>query len=368
MSPLIDSSVSREIRESSVVRSARRVSWAAGQFVHSRLGDGTGRRTNGLGGRSSKNRGKRTVTTERADPSDIPRPFRPEPMESVANPVLTARDVHDHHGVDFVADPFLLVTEGGDWHLFFEIFDADAEPTAVIGHATSDDGGRSWRYDRVVLREDVHLAFPYVFEWEGEFYMVPEKWDRDDPAEVQLYRATNFPDDWQPVSTVVRPDRQLADCVVFRWNDRWWAVLGSMDGRYDLLVYHTDDLRTDGWTPHERNPVASGRPRAARPGGRPVVGEDRILLFLQDCVEQYGDKVRAFEITRLSRTEYAGREWPESPILEGTDRRLGWNSGRMHHIDPLYTDDGWVCAVDGNIGLGRRIFGGHHWSIGMYRA
>lgn len=38
----------------------------------------------------------------------------------------------------------------------------------------------------------------------------------------------------------------------------------------------------------------------------------------------------------------------------------------MHHIDPWYTEEGWYCAVDGNIGLRGTMFGPDHWSIGIF--
>lgn len=287
-------------------------------------------------------------------------------MPAIGNPVLTAADVTDYGNVTFVADPFLWFSETGKIHLFFEVFNRDKHPTGVIGHATSENGGRSWQYDRIVLESDVHLAFPYLFRWDDAFYMVPERWDRERPAATHLYRTDSLPDGWQQVSTIVAPDRSLADCIVFRWNDRWWAMAGSTDGNYDLCLYHSDELRSDNWTPHEQNPVVSGRPQAARPAGRPIVTENCILVFYQDCTNWYGEKVRAFEIEQLSPTAYVDRERPESPILEASNSHIGWNSGRMHHVDPWYTGDGWYCAVDGNIGLGRKMFGPDHWSIGIF--
>lgn len=355
------------------IRLVRRASWTTGEFVHRRL-DRLRPRRNGRGGRSHLENGsgkpddygERTpVPTTSGELPDVP--FRPRPAESIENPVLTAGDVTDYGDVDFVADPFLYVSESEGWNLFFEVFNADREPTAVVGHATSDDRGRSWEYNRIVLRDETHLAFPYVFEWDGDFYMVPERWNDERPTAVRLYRTESLPDGWEPVSTVVQPDRRLADCAVFRWDDRWWAMVGSDDGERDLFVYYSDDLLVDEWTPHAQNPVVTGRSEAARPAGRPIVDDDRILVFFQDCAGQYGRKVRAFEV-ELSTTDYTDRERPDSPILEGSGHRLGWNSGRMHHVDPWQIGDGWICAVDGNIGFGQRAFGDYHWSIGIYRA
>ena len=290
-------------------------------------------------------------------------PARFVPSDHVS-PVLTAADVTDFGRTDCVADPFLFVTEAGDWHMFFEVYTHNRDPTAAIAHAVSDDG-YDWTYDRVVLETDEHLSYPYVFTWRGDHYMVPDRWAKErGPAPVTLYRAESFPHEWTPVADLVRPATSRHDFSPFRWEGRWWALIG--DGT-DLYAYYSDGLETPDWTPHEGNPVARNRPRAARPGGRPVVFDDHILAFYQDCERRYGERVRAFEITELTPTAYTDTERPHSPALEPPGG-LGWNSGAMHQIDPWYDGEGWHCVVDGNLGLGYQVLGEHHWAIGIYRA
>ncbi|KAA9396690.1 hypothetical protein Har1130_17630 [Haloarcula sp. CBA1130] len=290
-------------------------------------------------------------------------PSRFVPSDHI-NPVLTAADVTDFGRTDCVADPFLFVTEAGDWHMFFEVYTHNRDPTAAIAHAESDDG-YEWVYDRVVLETDEHLSYPYVFSWQGDHYMVPDRWAKEvGPAPVTLYRAAKFPHEWTPVADLVQPATPLHDFSPIRWNGRWWGLLG--DGT-DLYAYHSDTLESPDWTPHEGNPVVRNRPQAARPGGRPIVFDDHVLAFYQDCERRYGKRVRAFEITELSPTTYTDTERPHSPALEPPGG-LGWNSGAMHQVDPWYDGDGWHCAVDGTLGLGHQVLGEHHWAIGIYRA
>ncbi|WP_224447684.1 glucosamine inositolphosphorylceramide transferase family protein [Haloprofundus salilacus] len=299
-------------------------------------------------------------------PTPSPGPFSLVPGRGVVNPVVTAADVTDFGDAEFVADPFLFVTPDDRWHLFFEVFNRDRTPTAAIAHAVSDDGGTRWSYDRVVLEPDDHLAFPYLFRWGERYYMIPERWNRETPASALLYRTDSLPDGWEPVAELVAPSRFLSDFVVFRHGGRWWALAGSDDHSADLFAFYNDELEADHWTPHENNPVVRGRPSAARPGGRPLVRNDDVIVFFQDCEARYGNRVRAYAIDRLTPSTYEDRELRTSPILEGAEKLLGWNSGRMHHLDPWPVGDGWRCAVDGNIGLGGRLFGPDHWAIGIY--
>lgn len=275
--------------------------------------------------------------------------------------MLTAADVTDFGNADCVADPFLLPAEDG-WHLFFEVYNHRREPTAAIGHAHSDDA-YDWTYDRIVVETDEHLSFPYVFRWDGAYYMVPDRWAKTrGVAGVTLYRATSFPREWEPVADLVQPATDVHDFAPFRWNDRWWALAG--DGR-DLYAYYSETLAAE-WTPHADNPVVVGRPTAARPAGRPLVFADRVRAFLQDTAGRYGERVRAYEVTTLTPETYEDEEVSGSPVLEPTGG-LGWNSGAMHTIDPWYDGEGYLCAVDGTIGLGYQAFGDHHWAIGIYR-
>ena len=296
------------------------------------------------------------VTAERA-------PERFVPAGDI-NPVLTAADVTDFGRADCVADPFLFVTAAGHWHMFFEIYTQNRRPSAAIGHAESADG-YDWTYDRVVLETDEHLSYPYVFRWDGEYYMVPDRWAKErGPAGVTLYRAASFPHEWEPVADLLQPATPLHDFSPFRWEGRWWALIG--DGT-DLYAYHSDELEAPDWTPHADNPVVAGRPTAARPGGRPLVFPDHVLAFYQDCADRYGERIRAYEITELTPETYTDRERDDSPVVDPPGG-LGWNTGAMHQVDPWFDGEGWHCAVDGNLGLGYQVVGEHHWAIGIYRA
>jgi hypothetical protein len=286
------------------------------------------------------------------------------PVSSSGNPVLTASDVTDYGAVSFVADPFLHITDDA-WHLFFEVQNGQRDPTAVIGHATSGDEGETWAYDKVVLEYVRHLSFPYVFDHGGEVYMTPGQ--GGDPAErpVTLFRAVDFPRKWEPVVDLIDPRYGPLDPVVFRHCGRWWLVVGG--GENDMLyAYYSDSLGSPGWSAHDLNPVVTDRVRAGRPAGRPLTGSGDPVLYLQDNERQYGDAVRAYRITELSPSSYLDEPIHDEPMLAGGGS-VGWNAGRMHHVDARNVgDDGrWIGVVDGDVAIGRSL-AGSCWSIGAY--
>lgn len=281
--------------------------------------------------------------------------------DGATNPAISIDSIPNCETGGFVADPFLHRGEEC-WHLFAEIYD-DRRGAADIGHATSVDGV-TWEYQGIVLDTDAHVAFPYVFEHKGARYMVPSFEGKRSSETITLYEAVEFPRRWEPRWEIVDPPGPLFDTVVFQWKNRWWAI-GSDGDNAALRVYHSDQLANDRWTPHDNNPVVSGRPSAGRPGGRPLIHDGRLVLPLQDCRRQYGDALRVYEVTELTPSSYADEPLLSVPLLSGTGR-IGWCSGRSHHLDVRPAPDGGFLAVlDGDVRSPRRDLLGSQWSVGV---
>src|SRR5207244_10980885 len=90
-----------------------------------------------------------------------------------------------------------------------------------------------------------------------------------------------------------------------------------------LRLYDADDLH---WPlqEHPRSPVVARNERQARPAGRVLVDNGKVVRFDQDCYPAYGTQVRAFEITDLTVMNYQECEARQSPILRPSGS--GWNA------------------------------------------
>jgi len=253
------------------------------------------------------------------------------------NPVLAARDVTDV-SARFVADPFMVKVEGL-WHMFFEVLN-NQNNLGEIGLATSRDG-LAWQYREIVLREPFHLSYPYVFFWQGDYYMLPEALGAN---AVRLYRATSFPTGWTLVKDLFSGAH--ADPSIFRLQEKWWLFTCPKPYQHDTLALYSADDLTAEWTEHPLSPLVRDNRHIARPGGRVLVHDAKIVRFTQDCLPIYGKQVRAFAITELTSTTYVEHEVAESPVLvpEGD----GWNASGMHHVDAHKLEDGtYLACVDG---------------------
>jgi hypothetical protein len=257
------------------------------------------------------------------------------------NPVLRNTDITDIQA-DFVADPFMLHTDGR-WYMFFEVLNRETR-RGVIGLATSDDG-LTWTHEQVVLEEPFHLSFPYVFEWQGERYMIPETLGA---SAVCLYKADDFPTRWSRQQKLI--EGAHADPSLVRYDDLWWMFTCTMPYQHDVLrLYFARDL--DGpWKEHPRSPIISNDKSRARPAGRILQRDGHLIRFAQDCVPEYGTRVRAFAISKLTRDMYVEAEHASSPILVASG--AGWNAMGMHHVDAHRQPDGtWIACVDGRSGV-----------------
>lgn len=254
------------------------------------------------------------------------------------NPVLSSEDVTDVPAI-FVADPF-MIKDNGNWYMFFEILNAKTRQ-GDIGLASSKDG-YNWKYIKVVLDESFHLSYPYVFKWEGQYYMVPET---AKAGSVRLYRASDFPAKWKLVGNLL--DGRHVDPSLFNYENRWWMFVGDANGANDTLrLFYAADLMGT-WIEHPQSPIIKKDARISRPGGRVIVYDGKIIRFTQDDQGTYGNKINAYEVTELTITDYSEKEIGDNPILNPTGN--GWNKDGMHHVDlHKINKNKWLACVDGH--------------------
>lgn len=267
-------------------------------------------------------------------------PLKFRSAKNIKNPVIQCQDILDVSAT-LVADPFMLKVEQ-NWYMFFEVYNQQTRK-GEIGLAISQDLVK-WDYQQIVLAEEFHLSYPYVFVWNNEYYMIPET---GEAKSIRLYKASKFPTDWTFVDNLISGSVFL-DASIFRYDNRWWLfVETNPHGKYDTLrLYYADEL-LGPWIEHPSSPIINGNPHIARPGGRVVVMNDRIIRYTQDCYPFYGIQVRAFEITELTPTSYQERAVEGEPVITPSPIGFGWNGGGMHNIDAHVNEDGtWIACVD----------------------
>ncbi|KAJ7974969.1 glycosyltransferase family protein 64 protein C5 [Quillaja saponaria] len=265
----------------------------------------------------------------------------------VANPVVTCASASDAgFPSNFVADPFLYV-EGDVFYLFYETKNS-VTLQGDIGVAKSTDKGATWQQLGIALDEDWHLSYPYVFNYLGQIYMMPEGSAK---GELRLYRALNFPLQWTLEKVIMK--KPLVDSVIINYDGKYWLFgsdhsgFGTMKNGQLEIWYSRSPLGP--WKPHKKNPIYNiDKGFGARNGGRPFFYNGELYRIGQDCGETYGKHVRTFKIEVLTSEEYKEIEVPLG-FIEPNKGRNAWNGARYHHLDVQRLPSGeWIGVMDGD--------------------
>jgi len=232
-----------------------------------------------------------------------------------------------------------MIKDNSTWYMFFEVMNTLTKQ-GDIGLAISNDG-INWSYKQIVLDEPFHLSYPYIFKWNDEFYIIPESYQENS---IRLYKAVNFPLQWSFVGVLLYGN--YVDPSIFYYDGKWWIFAEANPKGDDILrLFYADDLMGP-WAEHPKSPVIRGDANIARPGGRVLIFDAQIIRYTQDDDPDYGNQVRAFEITELTTITYEEKEATENPILKASG--TGWNGKGMHNIDPHQIEENkWIACVDG---------------------
>ncbi|HEX5890302.1 MAG TPA: hypothetical protein VFY61_16455 [Pyrinomonadaceae bacterium] len=200
----------------------------------------------------------------------------------------------------FWADPFPLKVDG-KYYIFFEEF-VNELGRAHISVVEVDENGIV-AGPTEVLKLDCHLSYPFVFEWQNDYYMIPETGQRN---VVELYRAVSFPFEWRPEKVLLETNRPL-DATVVEVDKTWWMFVnveeeGVAVNWDELHLYYSDSL-FGPWKPHARNPIVSDV-RSARPAGRLFWSNDILYRPGQDSSLRYGYATTINKVTNLTAVAY----------------------------------------------------------------
>jgi hypothetical protein len=200
----------------------------------------------------------------------------------------------------YLADPFPFPHQGRNF-IFVEKFLYAKNRGCIAVMAVDPDGTAS--APQVVLEEPHHLSYPFVFEQNGQIWMIPES---GAARSVNLYRAVEFPYRWTRHACLIDGiegydatplcrDGAIWLFVSLRaWRSTSWDILG---------LYHAESL-AGSWTPHRANPVLIDA-ALSRPAGNFIQRGGRTLRPVQDCTRSYGGAVTFCRLDALGESAFA---------------------------------------------------------------
>ncbi len=197
------------------------------------------------------------------------------------------------------ADPF-PVDYKGDSYVFFEEFDKQKRK-GHISCAKLRDGKLTEM--AVILEEIWHLSYPFVFQEENDFYLIPES---AEAGKLYLYKSTNFPFSWE--KTGVFFEGEGYDPTLCKSDNKYWLFVNqkphpACSSFDELHLYWSESLENPVWNPHPANPIVSDV-RNSRPAGRLFSKGGKLYRPAQDSGMRYGHQVGINEVVQLSETAY----------------------------------------------------------------
>ncbi len=199
----------------------------------------------------------------------------------------------------FWADPFPIESEG-TYYIFMEEF-LYSIMKAHISVIEMDSDGR-WKQPVKVLERDYHLSYPFLFQWDGQLYMMPET-KRN--GTIELYRCKELPLKWE-FDRVIMENVQAVDATLHEVGGIWWLFcnIGGRDfSSNDELHLFYAKTPFGPWTPHKLNPVKSDV-RSARPAGRLFNRDGNLYRPSQDCSVRMGGAIVMNRIVRLTPDDF----------------------------------------------------------------
>ena len=270
------------------------------------------------------------------------------PLSYASNPIITKDIVNDYEGVTGTADPF-ITKKDGIYYCFFELSTSNIS-TSTLGYAYSYDA-ITWTYGSKLSGLETRCAFPNIkLDSNGEWYMLP-----DTAANLDVYKAVNFPSVWQKEYTLL--NGKFADTDIIKIGDIYYMFTMQTGNNLNCYYNESGDWKNTSWVLHPQSPVLQSP--GMRLAGNIIVNEDgsAIVPCQGTQTDQYGEKVTFYQFTNFSKTSIS----ISNGVTALTGSKGMWDGVAIHQISTLKCNNGNLYVVDGLAPRGKE-----EYSIGIY--
>lgn len=191
------------------------------------------------------------------------------------------------------ADPFLFVKDGRKY-LFYEQYDRKKKKGVIAYREITNMENYTLSEPYVVIEEDFHMSFPFIFQRNDEIYIIPET---SSVGEIRLYRAECFPNQWVYVKTIVS-NFPGVDTIVLQNKEK--LILHTSVGDSCNVENYILECDKD-FSCVRKDKIKDYSERGNRNAGKIVKRNGKEYRIGQDCSgKEYGKGLIAYELTSLS--------------------------------------------------------------------
>ena len=197
----------------------------------------------------------------------------------------------------------------------------------------------NYQYKGKILEKSYHLSYPFVFEFNKNFYMIPES---SSNKKIEIFKCIEFPNKWELHGNLMS-DIDAVDSTILFHDNKWWLFTGikENDGASnsdELFLFYSQDPTNDQWIPHPQNPIISDV-RRARSAGKIFSYQNKLYRPSQNGSYHYGYGININRIKKITEFEY--EEEVENEILPKWNEQIT----RIHtftYVDGLSVMDGKI--------------------------
>ena len=196
----------------------------------------------------------------------------------------------------FLADPFIWVQDSRHY-VFCEDYDYRMGKGSISVFKISRESKPEFLGK--AIEEDFHLSFPYLFQYQGELYMVPEATKSES---IRIYKCEKFPLEWS-LQEVVMTGVRAADTVIFQKGDSWillttLSASGGRELRSELYAFSSRAPVGAEWRPIGDGPILFDSLKG-RNGGLFYHDEKIFRVAQRQAYDSYGASLTIFELVGL---------------------------------------------------------------------
>lgn len=181
------------------------------------------------------------------------------------------------------ADPFLYSHNGIDY-VFYELY--DYKKGCVAYSIINDD--LTFSDPQIIIDEPYHISYPFIFEDNGEIYMVPES---GDSLEVGLYKCIDFPNKWEKQPPLIY-NISAGDNNIFKIDNKYWLFTTTQPNLKHYLTILTSENLHGPW-----KAVLYHEIKNSRSGGKIFYHNNNLIRTVQNASKGYGTGIDFKKIT-----------------------------------------------------------------------
>lgn len=202
----------------------------------------------------------------------------------------------------FWADPFIIFTDN-KYYIFFEEFIYKKNKGHISFFIIDQKGDLS--KPQTILTRPYHLSYPFVFNYDKEYYMIPESSENNT---IEVYKCLEFPQKWE-FYKILMNNVVATDSTLFYYDNKWWlfTTIMTKKNESELCLFYSDHPLSEKWIPHPKNPIVSGN-KGSRSAGRIFEENGIIKRPAQDSSKGYGYGVIFYQINTINETDYQESE------------------------------------------------------------